>query len=503
MQKVVVIGAGVGGLTTAALLAKDGFDVTVLEAHVYPGGCAGTFYHKGYRFDAGATLAGGFQDGGPHAIVGNLLGIEWPVRRAEPAWVIDLPDRRVVRWGLSDPWQAERDEKLPEMRRFWKQQETVADIVWRFAGRVPAWPPANLGDVARLASKIRPEMIPVSPLALLSFGTWLNLNRITDRASRTFIDAQLLISAQVTADRANAMYGAIAMDLPRAGAQHVIGGIGNIAKTLENALKKFGGELLYRQEVTQIIPRANGTYLIKTKRNLEIEADVVVGNLTPWGLVKLLGDQAPQNLRHETEQRGDTWGAFTVYAGVENSAVEGISDHYQIINDYEKPLGEGNSVFISLNDPQDTSRAPQGQRTVTMSTHTKVSDWWKLSPEQYEEKRAQYQEKFLQTAEKALPNLRSGIQFIMNGTPITFQFYTRRPRGMVGGFPQTSLLAARGPHTGLNNVWLVGDSVFPGQSTAGVTSGGLRVAAEVRRSAQESQVKRHYSIKPSPSSAAD
>ncbi|MBZ0307841.1 MAG: FAD-dependent oxidoreductase, partial [Anaerolineae bacterium] len=66
MQKIVVIGAGVGGLTAGALLAKDGFDVTVLEAHVYPGGSAGTFYHKGYLFDAGATLAGGFQPNGPH-----------------------------------------------------------------------------------------------------------------------------------------------------------------------------------------------------------------------------------------------------------------------------------------------------------------------------------------------------------------------------------------------------------------------------------------------------
>ena len=59
-RQVVVIGAGIGGLTTAALLLKAGMQVTVLEAHVYPGGSAGTFFHKGYLFDAGATLAGGF-----------------------------------------------------------------------------------------------------------------------------------------------------------------------------------------------------------------------------------------------------------------------------------------------------------------------------------------------------------------------------------------------------------------------------------------------------------
>src|SRR5512139_1284622 len=66
--QILIIGAGIGGLTTAALLAQAGYRVTVLEAGTYPGGSAGTFYHQGFRYDAGATLAGGFQPGGPHAL---------------------------------------------------------------------------------------------------------------------------------------------------------------------------------------------------------------------------------------------------------------------------------------------------------------------------------------------------------------------------------------------------------------------------------------------------
>ena len=54
-------------------------------------------------------------------------------------------------------------------------------------------------------------------------------------------------------------------------------------------------------------------------------------------------------------------------------------------------------------------------------------------------------------------------------------------QGMVGGFPQTSLFRARGPRTGLPNVRLVGDSIFPGQSTAGVTLGAQRVVQDVMR----------------------
>jgi phytoene dehydrogenase-like protein len=50
---------------------------------------------------------------------------------------------------------------------------------------------------------------------------------------------------------------------------------------------------------------------------------------------------------------------------------------------------------------------------------------------------------------------------------------------MVGGFPQTSIWQARGPATGVPNILLVGDSIFPGQSTAGVTLGAFRVAAKL------------------------
>ena len=82
-KRIVVVGAGIGGLTTTTLLARRGLDVTVLEAHVYPGRYAGTFYHQGFRFDAGATLAAGFDADGGMTQLGQALGVTWPVASAD------------------------------------------------------------------------------------------------------------------------------------------------------------------------------------------------------------------------------------------------------------------------------------------------------------------------------------------------------------------------------------------------------------------------------------
>ncbi len=78
-----------------------------------------------------------------------------------------------------------------------------------------------------------------------------------------------------------------------------------------------------------------------------------------------------------------------------------------------------------------------------------------------------------------MPGLHGRIRLELPGTPVTFERYTQRHQGFVGGFPQTSILRANSPRLPLDNLWMVGDSIFPGQSTAGVTLGALRVAEAI------------------------
>ena len=485
MERVVVIGAGVGGLTAAAVLARRGLDVTVLEAQVYPGGCASTFFHQGYRFDSGATLAGGFYPGGPMEQVGKAAGIEtWPTRPAAEAMVIHLPDgTRVSRWGNETRWIEYRSAFGDEALEFFRWQERTADGLWNLALRLPAWPAQSFSDAIQTVSSGLPWLFgrgssALSPsLALDAFRpVSAHLHGAPDRL-RLFVDAQLLISAQATSGGANALYGAAALDLPRRGVVHMAGGMGAIAEKLAEAVRLHGGRVLYRQEAIRIRTEGSRPVAVETRHGDSFPAEHVFINLTPWNAAQLLDSNLPSPLRRLPSHSKESWGAFVVYVGLDGGVVPADDPlHHQIV--VRRPLGEGNSVFASLSPAWDPGRAPTGQRALTLSTHTALDGWWQLYEQDrpaYLRRKAEVAKKLLATAEVDLPGLRDAARLVLPGTPVTFQRFTRRNRGWVGGFPQTSLWRNFGPRLA-PGLWLVGDSIFPGQSTAAVALGGLRVA---------------------------
>ncbi len=483
-----VIGAGVGGLTTAAALARSGLDVTVLEAHIYPGGCAGTFFHQNYRFDAGATLPGGFYPNGPMHMVARATGIEqWPARPADPVMAVHLPGGlTITRYSDQRRHSQRRAAFGPGADAFWRWQETTANAMWNMANNLPPWPPQTPPETTRLmrtglAWLGRNPRQHLSPRLLADAFRPVAVHlKGAPPALRQFVDAQLLIAAQTTSRHANALYGASALDLPRRGVAHLPGGTGAIAETLAQAIRQHGGRILYRQQATRVVIQRGRPVAVETKRGQSFPADVVVANLPPWNIAALLGDAAPPKLRRLPPMPRDGWGAFMAYIGLDEAAIPpDFPLHHQVI--VREPLAEGNTVFLSLSPAWDAGRAPHGRRALTLSTHTRLQPWWQLFETDrtaYEARKTVYIERMLAAAQIALPNLRPAADLILPGTPVTFQRFTRRQWGWVGGFPQTSLFRAWGPRL-LPGLWMVGDSIFPGQSTAAVAMGGLRVADAV------------------------
>jgi C-3',4' desaturase CrtD len=485
MSSCIVIGAGIGGLTSAAVLARAGIDVTVLEAQVYPGGCASTFFHQGYLFDTGATLAGGFYPGGPMEMVARATGITtWQAHDSQPAMQVHLPNEKVInRWRDERRWDERKNAFGAGSETFWRWQERTAEAMWDFALALPAWPPQSLSQIGQLTQKgftwlgkDRPHRL--SPLLLRDALQPISKHLKNVSADlKLFIDAQLLISAQTTSEFANALYGAAALDLPQRGVVNLKGGMGRIAQSLAQATEHNGGRILYRQEVTRVVQKRNQALLIETKRGNSFHADMAIINLPVWNIRKLMGDQGSILASKKPWQPRDAWGAFVMYIGLDGAVIPGdFPLHHQIVT--SRPLGEGNSVFLSISPAWDETRAPLGKRAITLSTHTRLNTWWDLfaqDQEAYEALKGNYATRMLATAQEILPGLRDAAEIILPGTPVTFQRFTRRIQGWVGGYPQINLFQNYGPQIG-PNLWMVGDSIFPGQSTAAVALGGIRVA---------------------------
>ncbi|MBN1657552.1 MAG: FAD-dependent oxidoreductase [Anaerolineae bacterium] len=494
MTRIVVIGAGVGGLAAAAVLARAGLDVTVLEAHIYPGGCAGTFYHQGYRFDAGATLAAGFYPGGPMDLVGEAAGgIDWPVRAADPAMVVHLPrGEKVARLADDGRWTERRRAFGAAGEAFWQWQESAADAVWDLALRQPPWPPQTARDALHLAGDGACWL--AADLSRLRLGRDVlrsvsaHLRGVPD-SMRFLVDGQLLISAQTTADHAVGIYGAAALDLPRRQVVHAAGGMGAIAQALADAVRRNGGAAHLRHEATRIVAERGRPVAVETRRGEPFPASIVITNLPPWNVARLLGDgRLPRRLKRLPPHPRGLWGAFVVYAGVDASVVPGdFPLHHQVVRGAPaasaaaRDLDEVRTLFLSMSPAWDAARAPEGRRAVTLSSHTDLDSWWTLFETDrpaYEARRDALTARALEAAEVALPGMRDAAGLVLPGTPVTFQRFTRRVQGWVGGFPQTSLTRAWGPRLG-RGLWLVGDSIFPGQSVPAVALGGLRVARAI------------------------
>ena len=495
-KQVAVIGAGIGGLTAAALLAKAGFQVVVVEANPYPGGSAATFFHKGYRFEAGATVAGGFHESGPLRQLGDLLGMSVGARPHDPAWTVHLPDREIALWR--DGRDVAR--QFPGSAGFWREQRNIADLTWSLSARGLPFPPVDRIEalqLARLGLTSLPAGLRLVPFGARAVADWLQRQGLKDDARfRRFIDSQLLISAQATAATVNAVYGATALDLPRQGVHHLRGGIGALSWQLAETLQSLCGRIFYRHQVLRILMvegRAVGLEVRQGKRatrSFVLPADLVIANATPWSLDRLLGESSPRRLQREVQRRRDTQGAFVLHLGLRAARLPPqLHSHHHIITDYTGPLDEGRSLFLSISPDWDETRAPPGFRAATVSTHTRVQPWWSLlekNSQAYAERKQALAASLLDRIESVFPGFKTAVELCLPGSPVTYQYYTGRHKGMVGGFPQASLFSARGPQTGVDNLLLVGDSVFPGQSTAAVALGGMRVAKLAGRKLRQS-----------------
>ncbi|NTW55219.1 MAG: amine oxidase, partial [Chlorobaculum sp.] len=213
---------------------------------------------------------------------------------------------------------------------------------------------------------------------------------------------------------------------------------------------------------------------VETADGDALAANAVIANLTPDSFA-LLDDSPPSGEPDAPPASG--WSAFMLYLGVDASLFDRAgADHLQIVAP-EGELGECRSLFVSASPASDAGRAPEGQRAVTISTHTRPERWFEARRQgraAYEALKQEYTERTLALLREQLPEIDGAIRSVTAATPCSWEAWTGRRHGLVGGYAQTSLFDVRGPATKYYNLFLVGDSIFPGQSLPGVVTGARR-----------------------------
>ena len=177
------------------------------------------------------------------------------------------------------------------------------------------------------------------------------------------------------------------------------------------------------------------------------------------------------------------WSAFTGYLAIDRGAVPDDTPlFHQVLQSYAGPLHDGNNVLVSLSPVEDEGYGPPTVRVATLSTHTRPADWAGLDAEAHRAKKAEYETLLLAALARALPEAPAALVHAEFATPRSFRRYTRRTAGAVGGAPvsrSNSNFLAVGPDVLGPGLWVVGDSVFPGQGTMATVLSAIRVVERI------------------------
>ncbi len=271
-QRAIVVGAGIGGLTAAALLAHRGYQVQVFDQAIVPGGCASTFKRQGFTFDVGATQVAGLEPGGIHHRIFTELGIELPKAiPCDPACAVFLPGETAPINVWRDPakWQAERERQFPGSGPFWQLMADLFKVSWAFQARDPVLPPRNPWDLWQLIQALRPETLITVPYAFSTVGDVLrSLGLYNNQRLRTFLDMQLKLYSQVDADETAMLYAATAMAVSQepCGLYHLQDSMQVLSDRLVESISRDGGSLMMRHTI-EAIHTANNRAMGVTVRN--------------------------------------------------------------------------------------------------------------------------------------------------------------------------------------------------------------------------------------------
>ncbi len=455
--EVVVVGGGIGGLTTAALLSARGVSVCLLERQSRPGGCVANFEHLGYAFEPTAGLYSGWESGGVYERIFAELPVGPPeVDRLSPSYVVRLPDHSEV---------------------------AVTDNGEHFEGNLRlGFPECSESAIAfynrlRQIDSARDTSAACEPAA--------EYLRDCSTRFRRFIDVQLQTFTQSSSAHCSIRDAAEALTTPPRGMWAIRGGAQALVDALSDSLKTSGGSLRFNCPVLRLAYGTGGlpvgVDLLSGERVTATRA--IVSNLTVWDTYgKLIGlNRTPPSISAQL-RRMQSWGAYLLFLSMDRSAITRLhSSHILALTDWQEgqTYSPERAQVVFAAAPH--ALAPDGKLAVTVSTFTNAEDWFAFHEDgtAHEEQDQTTLEFVWAQLHAALPELGDSVEVIESATPRAFYEETRRKLGMVGK-PRASLQVpgakVQAGQTIFPNLFMVSDTSCSGFGLAGVSDAALGLA---------------------------
>lgn len=490
---VVVIGAGLGGLSAAAYLAKAGKRVVVLEHHTVPGGYAHEFRRGKFRFEVSLHALDGMQPGGwTHSVLRDLEVLDQvPFHRLDPYYTARFPDFEIG--GYLDVARQERElaglfpREADGLRRLFADMKRIHEQGREWVAQKMINGPA-LGRVYHAF----PEMLESVSV------TWADYMR------RYLHDPRLMAALSVLwgyhgvppgrLKAANLIlsWGSYHLD----GAYYPAGGSMAMSRAIEKTIRSYGGEIHYRQTVNRIEIRNGRAVAAETEQGMRVEGDLFVSNANPKDtLGRFVGPRhLPASYLQKVETEQPHLGCVVVYLALDRDLrAEGWPHHelllfttYDPDEDYAAShSGDWDKTFITMThyDRADPGCSPPGGSVLAMLC---LADWnyadqwgtggdltnYRKNP-RYQALKQDAADRIIRRAEACIPGLRDSIRYVEVSTPLTNARYTRNPNGSIyGAVPALHNLASRIPeNTPIENLLLTGAWVSNGGMSTALVSG--------------------------------
>lgn len=469
MKRIVVIGAGLGGLSAACRLARDGHEVVVVEKNEGPGGKVNLVESGGFSFDTGASLVtmkhvfedlfeycgrdiGDYLEMVPLDPIcryfwkgGTRLDTSTDLARTESGISSFAPeDARKLRKYLED---SKRKYEIAERTFLSKSLNELPKLLT----------PANLPDLLRISS--------------LSSLDAFNRRFFASQKVRQLFDRYATYNGS-SPFQTPATFSLIAYAEFGMGAWYPKGGIYRIALAIEKLAEELGVQFRYSEAAEEVVVRGGRAAAVRTDSAV-IEAEVVVANSDAVTTYRKL---VPEESRKRYPDRKlariePSCGGFVILLGT-NRKFDQLAHHNIFFSEdyraeFEAIFGsltvpEDPTIYVCATSRTDPSQAPKGGENLFVllnAPYTGVVDW-DSQAEKLSEKVIGMLEGF------GLEGLAGSVVFRDVITPADFEKRYEANRGSIYGISSNGILSAfmRIPNRDrdIEGLYFVGGTTHPG-----------------------------------------